>query len=380
MAIRIEHQPSPGVVGMAAYAAGRGKARQRQRKDLLNFYRDEANRRERRAAQFRGFTYQGALEGMRQKALGERAEQKRVWDVADTWQKNLREEEVAKEAHKRAIEMQEDRQKDYADRAKTAADRAAEEEKRRHERDRDEEIRQEIMSGEMEFPDKVSQKKWEELQEAKTKAITDRNFDPILSVATGLLGLGGLLDEGRENILSQIEADEQRLLPLAKPRPSDDDFEQKTRMEGGKLLQREPSGKWSILDDDPGGERAKRDQRRERIKGIMAEKYPGSGPDSDRQYTVDEAILEDQKRERAIEFSEGSPPPSYVDPRTQDVPRPGPEDAGQGAPATQPAVPAPPPKPQMLGHDPEPQTEAEYKALPSGTLYIHPDGKTRRKP
>ena len=41
MPIRVEHQPSPGVVGMAAYAAGRGKYLQRQQAQALGLARDQ---------------------------------------------------------------------------------------------------------------------------------------------------------------------------------------------------------------------------------------------------------------------------------------------------------------------------------------------------
>ena len=42
MGIRVEHNPSPVAVGMAAYMAGRGKSRQRQQKYMLNFAQNQA--------------------------------------------------------------------------------------------------------------------------------------------------------------------------------------------------------------------------------------------------------------------------------------------------------------------------------------------------
>ena len=71
MGIRFEHQPG-AVVGMAAYAAGRGKARQRQQKYALDLLQDDRRLQARRQDQFQGFKYRAALQGMRgQRRLGD---------------------------------------------------------------------------------------------------------------------------------------------------------------------------------------------------------------------------------------------------------------------------------------------------------------------
>ncbi len=71
MAIRIEHQPSGAAVGAAAFAAGAGKARQRQRKYAMDLQRDNQKTIARRQELFAGQRFRGALEGERQRfALG----------------------------------------------------------------------------------------------------------------------------------------------------------------------------------------------------------------------------------------------------------------------------------------------------------------------
>lgn len=83
MAIRVEHQPSGAVVGLAAYMGGRGKARQRQQKYAMDLYRDERRMQGRRQEQFQGFKYREHLERMHQTAMGERDKKLRGWDVED---------------------------------------------------------------------------------------------------------------------------------------------------------------------------------------------------------------------------------------------------------------------------------------------------------
>ncbi len=74
MAIRIEHQPAGAAVGMAAYAAGRGKTRQRQQKYALDLWKDERRTQARREERMAGFKYRAALEGRREQATQERFE------------------------------------------------------------------------------------------------------------------------------------------------------------------------------------------------------------------------------------------------------------------------------------------------------------------
>ncbi len=73
MGIRVEHQPSAFAVGMAAYLAGRGKAKQRQQKQALDLHRDN----QRMQMQREGMAYRGYLEGQRQNAMNTRAEGQR---------------------------------------------------------------------------------------------------------------------------------------------------------------------------------------------------------------------------------------------------------------------------------------------------------------
>ncbi len=73
MAIRIEHQPSGAAVGMAAYATGRGRARQRQQKNALDMWQEE--RREQRRS---GNIYRRAMGRSRTQQLGQ--QQQGTWE------------------------------------------------------------------------------------------------------------------------------------------------------------------------------------------------------------------------------------------------------------------------------------------------------------
>ena len=66
MAIRVSHQPSGAAVGMAAYATGRGRARQRQQKNALDMWQEE--RREQRRS---GNIYRNAIGGRRARQVGQ---------------------------------------------------------------------------------------------------------------------------------------------------------------------------------------------------------------------------------------------------------------------------------------------------------------------
>gem|GEM_PF-4704501 len=83
MAIRFEHQPAGVAVGMAAYLGGRGKYQQRQRKYMMDLYRDERKIQARRQEQFQGFKYQAMLEGARQTGYQQRMTQGRTWQLED---------------------------------------------------------------------------------------------------------------------------------------------------------------------------------------------------------------------------------------------------------------------------------------------------------
>ncbi len=65
MAIRIEHSASPAAVGMAAFAAGRGKARQRQQKYSFDLARDQQRIQSRQ----QGLKYRAVAGGARQQRL-----------------------------------------------------------------------------------------------------------------------------------------------------------------------------------------------------------------------------------------------------------------------------------------------------------------------
>ncbi len=70
MAIRVSHQPSGAAVGMAAYATGRGRARQRQQKNALDMWQEE--RREQRRS---GNIYRNAIGGRRARQVGQQQQQ-----------------------------------------------------------------------------------------------------------------------------------------------------------------------------------------------------------------------------------------------------------------------------------------------------------------
>ncbi len=317
MAIRVEHQAAPGIQGLAAFAGGRGKARQRQRTELLSFYRDEANRRERRQSQLRSFTYQGALEGMRQGATERRRIEDREFATEDDARDRQRaiEDREAREAHDGARDDR--RWKGYADRA--AADRAREEDERQRERERDEEIRQGIMSGEMVFSDPKAQAEWDKAQAARTCAILNMDFD----------------DEQRQDILSQIDATERRLLPLAQPRPSDDDFEQTTKVIDGI---RYGKGDWKKLADEGADARKQRDQDTADLKKMMgtADDSPDAEPGALKYDTTPQgyadAMAEVRRQREYSDYGIGLPgygrtAPEKIPARTQGVPR-RPEETG----------------------------------------------------
>ena len=296
MGIRLEHQPSPGVIGMAAYATGRGKARQRQRKDLLDFYRDEANRRERRQAQFRSFTYRGALEGMRQQGLGERAEQKqewdleaaaegREWDLEDAARDRQQAIDDRKAGEVAAIGLEETRQQGRQDRDKAQAEIGI-----------DVDIREGLRKGDYEFEDDVdaggngmTRKMLNAARRAKAQAKMDPNYT----------------DEQRAELLSMIEAEERKILRMAKPKPRsslDDDFAQNTKVEGGIRYGRNKSGEWKKLADE--GAEAKEGAARleKEVLRIMAASKTGM--------TYAKAISKAQENIKALDDAGPRVPPA----------------------------------------------------------------------
>jgi hypothetical protein len=76
MAIRVEHQPSAGMVGLAAYAAGQGKARQRVTERTMDVLRDKE--RARLAREQQQFAY--GMEKYRQSAYNQRDENRFAQD------------------------------------------------------------------------------------------------------------------------------------------------------------------------------------------------------------------------------------------------------------------------------------------------------------
>ncbi len=72
MGIRIEHQPSGAAVGMAAFAAGQGKARDRQKRYAMGMWEAERRRQTRREEMGAGFRYRAMLEGARQQGAQNR--------------------------------------------------------------------------------------------------------------------------------------------------------------------------------------------------------------------------------------------------------------------------------------------------------------------
>lgn len=69
MAIRVEHSPSGAAAGMAAYAAGVGKAKERQKKYALDLYQEDKKFQQQAQLQFQGFRYQDYLQQQQQEAL-----------------------------------------------------------------------------------------------------------------------------------------------------------------------------------------------------------------------------------------------------------------------------------------------------------------------
>lgn len=73
MAIRILHQPAGAAVGAAAYAAGQGKARQRQQKYAMDLMRDERHIQARRE-ELKYRAALGGVAGVGQRRLGQQAQ------------------------------------------------------------------------------------------------------------------------------------------------------------------------------------------------------------------------------------------------------------------------------------------------------------------
>ena len=101
MAIRVEHQPSPAVVGMAAYYAGyagRKKREQEQaQQNRMTLYRDQQQTQARREGQAMDFLYGQELNRQRNAAAAGRFQQQHEWDVAEDKQQHTWDVEEAKE-------------------------------------------------------------------------------------------------------------------------------------------------------------------------------------------------------------------------------------------------------------------------------------------
>lgn len=79
MAIRVEHQPSGGAVGMAAYASGRGKARERKQKYAMDQWQNQQQLQARQQQEMRGyqFKYWQNEQAQQRWDLGQQAAQER---------------------------------------------------------------------------------------------------------------------------------------------------------------------------------------------------------------------------------------------------------------------------------------------------------------
>jgi len=99
MPIRLEHQPSPAVVGGAAYVFGAQRAKksqlQQQQKYAMDLYRDKQQMFERRRGQFMDFKYNEALNRQRAAAI-------------ETRDARLRTEALADEARGRAFKLEDE--------------------------------------------------------------------------------------------------------------------------------------------------------------------------------------------------------------------------------------------------------------------------------
>lgn len=79
MPIVLEHQPAGATVGMAAYAAGKGQAREREKKQLLELYKNQQRMQFQAGLQERSFGYAKTLQEEREKAANLRAKDQRTW-------------------------------------------------------------------------------------------------------------------------------------------------------------------------------------------------------------------------------------------------------------------------------------------------------------
>jgi hypothetical protein len=105
MAIRVQHSGSPGAVGMAAYMAGRGRAREREKKHLLDIAQQQTQVRERRREQDREMGYRTWLEGQRQMAIGARQKEERQFLIENREDQQLHQMGLA-EGRERAATTQ----------------------------------------------------------------------------------------------------------------------------------------------------------------------------------------------------------------------------------------------------------------------------------
>ncbi len=303
MAIRVEHQAAPGIQGLAAFAGGRGKARQRQRTELLSFYRDEAQRRERREAQTRAFTYQGALENMRQGGMDRRREEDREFGILDDARDRQQELEDDARDRKRAmadldaretrdIARDDRRWRGYQDR-----DRA------QRESDFDMTLREGVQSGEFGFDD--DNDAWTGAGGVSGIGYTRTALKTLADAKARLAANDDWDDEQKAEVLGRIEARERQLLRTAKPiqQPTlDDDFSQTVRTDpDGTQYTKKADGTWTVLKEGPAGEA--RERLVKEVQRLQAEhegeeplSYATAIPSAQRNIkAIDAAIAQDQQ-------------------------------------------------------------------------------------
>jgi hypothetical protein len=100
MPIRVEHQPSPAVVGMAAYYAGYAGRKKREQEQFLQnrmtLYRDAQQQQARREGQAADFMFSQELNRQHATAADARLDKTRRWDVKDA-EKGFAEDRAAED-------------------------------------------------------------------------------------------------------------------------------------------------------------------------------------------------------------------------------------------------------------------------------------------
>lgn len=333
MPIKLVHQPAPGVVGMAAYASGYGKAREREKKQFQTLYRDEQKRRERRMEQFRGFSYQTALEGMRQGAMDLRAGQRREQDLMDRAEDRGYVEMDQETRRQQQIDDEERRRKQAIEDRDEGRAYAHDEEERLRKIKEARERRDAYDAGELEFhPD--TQAKLDELERNKAQAYADHDLDDPALGGDNFFGMEKARSS-RDNIVGQIDADIEGLLGSAKPKKRmtpTEQFGEDTVVDDHGNRYTPPDKPWRKITDGEGAKQL--DALEKQMKAMENETYEEGDKEGDYMWGddnidawADEAQNRLERKRRAMGKRLGIRQPGRG--REQGVPpRPGQDQTG----------------------------------------------------